>query len=202
MTQVRMTRREQSAIETRNIIFETAVELFSERGYDRVTVDDICDKAGVSKGTFYNHFKSKDQVIIEEFLKVDDFYQEILSRLKNKKSYIDKLTTGITLTLRYISGMGINTIKVAYQSQIGPNRASSPVASQQRALYQIVEQHVREAQENGEARTDISAASITNTLVRFVRGLVYDWCLQNGDFDLQKAGKDYLAIVIDGLRPR
>jgi AcrR family transcriptional regulator len=202
MAEARMTRRAQSAIETRNIIFETAVELFSERGYDRVTVDDICDKAGVSKGTFYNHFKSKDQVIVEEFLKVDDFYLEILSRLKNKKSYIDKMVAFITQTLKYIDGMGVDTIKVSYQSQIGPGRASSPVASRQRALYQVVEQLVKEAQENGEARTDMSAASITNTLIRFVRGVIYDWCLQNGEFDLEKAGKDYIAVVMDGLRPK
>lgn len=66
----------------------------------------------------------------------------------------------------------------------------------------MVEQLVKEAQENGEARTDLSAASITNTLVRFVRGVVYDWCLQNGEFDLEKAGKDYVSVVIDGLRSK
>lgn len=197
-----VTRREQTTNETRRIIFDTAIELFSKKGYERVTVDDICEQAGVAKGTFYNHFKSKNQVIIEEFLKIDDYYQEILVRLERKKSYIDKMITFITLAMRYINEQGVNAIKVAYQSQIGPGMTSSLIASHERPLYRIVEKLVREAQEKGEARTDISAAGIAQNLVRFSRGVIYEWCLQNGAFDLEQAGKEYLAVVLDGLRPR
>jgi len=196
-----MTRREQFAMETRRIIFETAMDLFAEKGYDGVTVDDICEKAGVAKSTFYNLFKSKDQIIVEEFLKIDTYYQEILEKLKKKKkSHIDKMVEFITLTLKYINDQGIETIKVTYHSQIGPSLKGSPVASPQRALYQIVEQIITEAQEAGEVRTDMSAASITQNLVRFTRGVIYDWCLQNGGFDLEQAGREYLKLVIDGLR--
>ncbi len=197
-----VTRREQFAMETRQLIFDTAMELFTEKGYDSVTVDDICNKAGVAKGTFYNHFKSKDQIVIEEFLKIDAYYEEILAKIqKKKKSYIDKMIDFMILTLKYISDQGIDTIKVAYHSQVGPSLEGSTIASPQRPLYKLVEGLVKEAQEAGEARTDLSAARITNVLVHFTRGVVYDWCLQNGAFDLEKAGKDYLAVVIDGLRP-
>lgn len=196
-----MTRREQFAMETRRIIFETAMDLFAEKGYDGVTVDDICEKAGVAKSTFYNLFKSKDQIIVEEFLKIDTYYQEILEKLKKKKkSHIDKMVEFITLTLKYINDQGIETIKVTYHSQIGPSLKGSPVASPQRALYQIVEQIITEAQEAGEVRTDMSAASITQNLVRFTRGVIYDWCLQNGGFDLKQAGREYLKLIIDGVR--
>jgi len=196
-----MTRREQYTMETRRIIFETAMDLFAEKGYDGVTVDDICEKAGVAKSTFYNLFKSKDQIIVEEFLKIDTYYKEILEKLKRKKkSHIDKMVQFITLTFKYISNQGIETIKVTYHSQIGPSVEGSPVASSERPLYQIVEQIVQEAQEAGEVRTDINAAIITQTLVRFTRGVVYDWCLQNGGFDLEQAGREYLKLVIDGIR--
>jgi AcrR family transcriptional regulator len=198
-----VTRREQFAMETRKLIFDTAVDLFAEKGYDSMTVDDICEKAGVAKGTFYNHFKSKDQIIVEEFLKIDAYYGEILSKLqKKKKSYIDKMNEFFALTLRYISEQGIEIMKVAYHSQIGPSRTSSPVASPKRPLYEIVELLVKEGQDNGEVRADMSAAVITQTLVHFTRGVVYDWCLQNGGFDLEQAGKDYFKLVLDGLRSR
>ncbi len=196
-------RREQFAIETRQLIFDTAMDLFEKKGYDRVTVDDICEKAGVAKGTFYNHFKSKNQVIVEEFLKIDAYYGEILDKLqRKKKSQIDIMSDFIILTLKYIGDKGIETIKVTYHSQIGPGLELSPVASSQRPLYQIVEQIVEQAQEAGEIRTDMSAASITQNVVRFTRGVVYDWCLQNGGFDLEQAGREYLKLVLDGLRPK
>ena len=45
--------------ETRRRIVETAMRLFTERGYDNVTVADITDAADVAKGTFFTHFPSK-----------------------------------------------------------------------------------------------------------------------------------------------
>jgi AcrR family transcriptional regulator len=197
----RMTRREQFAMETRQIIFDTAMDLFAKEGYDRVTVDDICEKTGVAKSTFYNLFKSKDQIVVEEFLKIDAYYQEILDKIqKKKKSHIDKMVEFINLTLKYINDQGIEIIKVTYHSQIGPSLKGSPVASPQRSLYRIVEQIITEAQEAGEVRTDMSAANITQNLVRFTRGVIYDWCLQNGGFDLMKAGREYMELVTDGIR--
>ncbi len=197
----RMTRREQYTLETRQLIFDTAIEMFSEEGYDAVTVDDICEKTRVAKSTFYNLFKSKDQIIVEEFLKIDSYYQEIIERIKKKrKSHIEKLVEFMTLTLKYINDVGIEIIKVAYHSQIGPSLKGSPVASPQRALYTILEQTIAEAQEAGEVRTDKSAASIAQNLVMFTRGVIYDWCLRNGGFDLPDAGKEFLDLFIDGIR--
>ena len=197
----RMTRREQYTMETRQLIFNTAIEMFAEKGYDAVTVDDICEKTRVAKSTFYNLFKSKDQIIIEEFLKIDSYYEEIIERIRRKrKSHIGKLLEFITLTLKYINDMGLEIMKVAYHSQIGPSLKRSPVASPQRALYIILEQAVAEAQEAGEVRKDKSAASIAQNLIMFTRGVIYEWCLQNGEFDLQDAGKEYLDYFIDGIR--
>jgi AcrR family transcriptional regulator len=41
----------------------TALRLFRSRGYDNVTVEDICTEAGVAPATFYRHFRSKDEVV-------------------------------------------------------------------------------------------------------------------------------------------
>jgi TetR/AcrR family fatty acid metabolism transcriptional regulator len=197
----RMTRREQYTMETRQLIFDTAIEMFAEEGYDAVTVDEICEKTRVGKSTFYNLFKSKDQIIIEEFLKIDSYYQEIIERIKKKrKSHIEKLLEFMTLTLKYINDMGIEIMKVSYHSQIGPSLKGSPVASPQRALYIILEQAIKEAQEAGEVRTDKSAANIAQNLIMFTRGVIYEWCLKNGGFDLLDAGKEYMDIFIDGIR--
>ena len=53
------------AAETRARIFAAAAELFSKDGYHTTTVEKIAAAAGVAKGTFFVHFKSKDAVIAE-----------------------------------------------------------------------------------------------------------------------------------------
>jgi AcrR family transcriptional regulator len=52
-----------SGKDTRGAILEAAWALFSERGYEATTVDDILSKCGASKGSFYHHFPSKEAVL-------------------------------------------------------------------------------------------------------------------------------------------
>jgi AcrR family transcriptional regulator len=56
-------RRERRAAETRVRLFRSAIRLFAERGFQNVTVEDITESADVGKGTFFNYFESKEQVL-------------------------------------------------------------------------------------------------------------------------------------------
>jgi AcrR family transcriptional regulator len=47
----------------RGELLDCAQALFFERGYERTTVNDIIDRAGVSKGGFYHHFSSKEEML-------------------------------------------------------------------------------------------------------------------------------------------
>ena len=56
-------RRQRRAAETRLRLFRCALQLFAERGFTNVTVEQITDAADVGKGTFFNYFESKDHVL-------------------------------------------------------------------------------------------------------------------------------------------
>jgi len=58
-----MGRRQRRGAETRVRLFRSALQLFAERGYSNVTVEDITEAADVGKGTFFNYFESKDQLL-------------------------------------------------------------------------------------------------------------------------------------------
>ena len=62
----------------RKEILDAAIELFEEKGYDDTAVSDIVKKVGVAQGTFYYHFKSKEEVL-DAFL--DDIIEEIQVKL-------------------------------------------------------------------------------------------------------------------------
>ncbi len=55
---------QQRSEETRSRILESAIKLFSTRGYNKASVDDICAEAGISKGAFYHHFESKQALFL------------------------------------------------------------------------------------------------------------------------------------------
>jgi AcrR family transcriptional regulator len=58
-------RRERKKIRTRGEIFRAAMDLFTARGFDAVTVEQVCAAADVAKGTFFLHFPSKGALLIE-----------------------------------------------------------------------------------------------------------------------------------------
>lgn len=51
--------------DTRAALFDAALALVNERGYENVSVADIVAKAGVSRATFYHYFESKDQLFYD-----------------------------------------------------------------------------------------------------------------------------------------
>jgi AcrR family transcriptional regulator len=192
--------RKQQAEATRRRLADTALQLYASRGYDRVSVDDICREAGVSKGTFYVHFATKDQVLVEEFLELDRFYLDSLPQIDKTESGIERLLAFGSYSLRHISSLGKDYLKVAYSSQMAPGRGPSLLASQERASHEIALRLVREAQKSGELRCDLSSEEIALALVRAIRGVVVEWCLLDGGFDLEQAGEPLLIILLDGLR--
>ena len=48
-------------------VLKVATQLFSQQGFDNTSMANICEKAGVSKGLVYHHFKSKDEILTTIF---------------------------------------------------------------------------------------------------------------------------------------
>jgi AcrR family transcriptional regulator len=66
----------------RERLVDAAFALFGERGFERTTVDDITDRAGVGRTTFFRHFRSKEQVIFPDH---DRLLAAIRSRLSTSR---------------------------------------------------------------------------------------------------------------------
>ncbi len=59
------TRTQKRAIRTRNRLMKAALSIFSEKGFDSTTIEDITERADLGKGTFYRHFPGKDELILD-----------------------------------------------------------------------------------------------------------------------------------------
>ena len=84
---------------TKSWIFEAVMLLMDEKPYDKITVSDITEKAGIARQTFYRNYDDKDDVIFEYIAKV--FSAESLSIEKNKKD--DKNIIVLTIDNKYIT---------------------------------------------------------------------------------------------------
>ena len=69
------------------IIIETAIKLFSQKGYSSTSIQEIASESGISKGAFYLHFKSKDALLVSIFT----FYFDQMKTQINKYKIQDLL---------------------------------------------------------------------------------------------------------------
>src|ERR1700756_3728212 len=62
----------------RDRLARAAFDLFNERGYEQTTIDDITERAGLGRATFFRHYRSKDDVIFPDHDRMLDQIRERL----------------------------------------------------------------------------------------------------------------------------
>lgn len=197
----RLTIRQKKALDTKNILFESAIELFRKKGYYEVSVDEITAKAGTSKGTFYTHFKSKDQILVEEFKQYDNHYNVFYKELKKYQSVKEKLLAFVKEVYIFTTKkVGLEIVYVIYDTQLSYSKKNTFIIGENRPLYKIIREIIKEGQRNGEFRVDIKAKEYTKMIVRCMRGTLYDWCLYDGRFDVIEDGMRFFSFFLEGIK--
>ena len=83
--------REQKKLRTREALARAAIRLFSERGYDETTVEEIAGEAGVSERTFFRYFRSKEDVIFFDSDELTETYRESLATRFPGETLVDRV---------------------------------------------------------------------------------------------------------------
>ena len=161
--------------ETQQIIFDTAMRLMSEKGFQGTTVRDICAEAGIPIGTFYNCYKSKVE-ILKRIYDAGDAYIQAESDEKDCGA-MEKLRAFADRYARLNEQTGIEVLRVLFYP-------SNEWFSIERPMQLYARRFVEEGQRRGELRTDLTADEIVLGLFDILRGVCYNWCVCDGDFDL------------------
>lgn len=182
---------------TKAKIFETAIKLFREKGYDNVSVEEIVAFAKIAKGTFYIYFPSKAHVVAELFEEYDYRYASAAKEIYSIKSSKEQLAAVVREALLItVDVIGCDLTKVAYQSQL---RLATRSTDEDRQLYKILSAIILKGQERMEFNSDKSAGFYAMLIVRNLRGTIYEWCMTSEGFDLLESGYDYMKCILSIL---
>ena len=117
---------------TRAALIEAAASVIGEKGYDRTTLEDVAQRAGMSRGAIYGNFKDKEELFLAL---VGTRWQPIVPEFQPGLALRDQLRTLGRLVAR------------AAQERIG---MAAAVASFQ--LYALTHEHMRERMQNENAK--------------------------------------------------
>ncbi|MDQ1130694.1 TetR/AcrR family transcriptional regulator [Microbacterium sp. SORGH_AS_0888] len=86
--------RERNRLRTRNDILDAAAHLLSEKGYAETTLEELSQRAGLSRGTLYAHFpQGRDEIVQEVYLRIaDGVYLHGVTLRDDSTNIIDRIT--------------------------------------------------------------------------------------------------------------
>jgi TetR/AcrR family transcriptional regulator, transcriptional repressor for nem operon len=74
-----VTKKQEASLETRSKLLDAAMHVMRVKGYEATTVDDICRHVGLTKGSFFHHFKSKQDLALAAASHFSDFAVSIFA---------------------------------------------------------------------------------------------------------------------------
>jgi AcrR family transcriptional regulator len=93
------TLRERKKLRTRQALAETAISMFSERGFDDTPLDALLDAVEVSRRTFFRNFRSKEDVALTAVTQLWDAYLDVLDETEKSGPLVDIFRDAMLATL-------------------------------------------------------------------------------------------------------
>lgn len=189
----KLTNRAKQAQITRNKIYECGVKLIRKHGFDQVTVEQISKEAGVSVGTYYYYFESKFDLFTELYKRADDYFlTHVVNNIKSS-DYKEQIIEFFEKYAEFNYLEGIDMVKKLYTPD------NKMFITKGRAMQNILQEIIEKWQASGKDLRIKSAEEITRLLFVAVRGVVYEWCLYDGEMDLKDEIKKIISIMLEGL---
>ena len=181
----KLTRKEKAA-ETKRKIFETAVRLIKESGYNNVTISEICISAGVAKGSFYVHYNSKEDIVRASYYTdmseyIHRNYVAFLDVHPNA-SYNERIICFMNLELEFAEYAGYEITCLAYTLNLG---TCIPGPSEHFTKRDFSKDLYDTIQKNSDKNiSTLSSDEVFYYFESVIRGLMATWCFSNNSLVL------------------
>lgn len=188
-----LTNRDKQAIATKKKLYKTGVNMIQKHGIDGVNVTSIAKAAGVSVGTFYHYYTSKLDLFMDMYRQADAYYENELPGKLETLSFAEKIHLFFD---EYASMAETNGIQLTQKMYVPEN---SLFISREAGMHEVLKSIIAKAQADGECAESQTPDDISDELFITARGVVFDWALHEGTYDLKLKLKKMLNIYMQSL---
>lgn len=198
MSDTKLTVRSQKKNETRQRLYEAACRLFSCNKFEEVKVEDITREAGFGKGTFFNYFESKEDVVAE--MQFSTTYDTLMPLLEDEAPYVPRLKTALQHLLVCQSDSKA-LMRSILMTKFKDEKQLVKHAEKFEPFYVSMSELVEKAQANGEIRADIPSREVVRMVEQMYMGVLMQWCMDLDDVELAGYVSHSFDVLFAGLRP-
>lgn len=177
---------------TKSKIVSAAWKLFYDQGYDDTTIEEIIEESGTSKGSFYHYFEGKDALLSSLSFVFDEKYEELSDHLGEFHNSFDILVyLNHELFMMIENQVDFDLLCRLFSTQL-ITKGERHLLDHNRVYYKLLRKIIVEGQEKEEITKEMSANEIVKYYALCERGMIYDWCLSNGEYSLCEYGKNIM----------
>ncbi len=194
----------EDAEKTRCKILGTALELFYARGVPRVTLTEIAQKAGYTRGAIYSHFSSKAEILRELLiLQSDILSNQIDEMISPENPPLYSLFLISKEMLRMVEenrefGLLVRVMFYSLHLLEEPELKQTTRDIFQKNIHRDM-RLLEKARERGDLRDELDVEIIANSISSLIQGLLMDWVFDKNEFSLKRASHS-LEIFFRGIR--
>jgi AcrR family transcriptional regulator len=187
--------------ERRAQIMQAALACFARKGYHRTTMDDIVAESGLSKGTLYWYFKSKDDLFMSLvksfFLDMRQDIGVILERYTTASSKLRAMAQGFVESFRAIEDVFNVFVEFWMQSSLSAelNQLFSNILVQYR---EVIAGIIAEGIGTGEFKA-VDASQLAWAVMAVYDGLAFYMMLMPDEVDVDQASQAFTETLLSGL---
>ncbi|NPV91036.1 MAG: TetR/AcrR family transcriptional regulator [Firmicutes bacterium] len=188
---------EKRRTEKKKAILRTALDLFNQYGFDRVTVTEIAEKAHVSKVSIYNFFESKDnlrRILIKDIM--DESIEKAQELIKKEGNFIDKIGEFIQIRTWYYNKYSLQFFFDAIESDQELRRYLDDFNT---ANKRLVMEFIHEGKQSGVFSPDVSDTAIEICIDMFQAYLVHNKGIRDTFEHNPKLAHEVNMLFLDGL---
>ncbi len=189
--------------ERKNQILDAAAAVFGRLGFHEARMDDIVRESGLSKGTLYWYFTSKDAIITGLMQRIFDLGMSGLRKLEDADGPVRERL------LEYTRRLGDDFQRLSAVQSIAFEFYA--VAARHKTVRQFLKEYFKQYRATvagliaqgiarGEFRA-VDADAVATTLAALYEGLVLLWFVDREAVRWDRHGIDSVALLLDGLRP-
>jgi TetR/AcrR family transcriptional regulator, cholesterol catabolism regulator len=164
MTMTQASLRSRKYADARRALFKAAMELFREKGFDETSVDEIVDRAGFSRATFFNHFGNKSAVLRYYGEQLQERVHEMIESTSPNMPVLGRVKNAL-LAMAKDAQMHREELKLIFVHSIHDEAYLAFSSPAREYVVKMLARLIGEAQSQGQVRSDIRASELARQLL-------------------------------------
>lgn len=176
-----------------------SIQLFERKGFSSTSVQDIVESTGVTKGTFYYYFTSKETLLMDIHLRyIDDLVDRQKKISDSNESCRDRLTGIVEMLINDIQTQGSN-VRVYFREMRHLSEENSIVIKNKRRMFYLaIDQLIKEGIEKKEFRENLDP-KMTTFAILGVTNWCYEWFDPSGNVSSKELAIMYMDFILHGI---